>query len=660
MLINHKPNFRELEERYAPLGDLAWNELEADEQMELMYSSFPDYSFRNLRIRPKTGPLCALRLNREQQYLHDIAERQLRETGKVRIILLKGRQWGGSTYIAGRGYHKATHRFGYRVSVIAHEQPASDELYGMVQRYHDNCNPMLKPETGMSNIKELRFSGLDGAGYEVATAGAKAPGRSKSFNFLHWSELGSTPNSDEHKAGLMQTIPEAPDTEIWLESTAKGQGGTFHQFWTDSVEGKTGYWAVFIPWFWHEEYRADVPQDFERTNEEQDLVEVYGIDDEQLMFRRRKIGQLRPSDGGNADDLFKQEYPCSWQEAFLFSGRNVFAVSDLVAAENKCQPGARQDISYNVQHKRVSLKPDKNGPLQIWVPPMKGHRYVIGADTAEGNIGGDFSCAYVIDVLDGSTVAVWHGHQPADEFGDTLYSMGLLYNKAQIAVETNFSDAVLFRLKHRRYPDIYQREMLDTETNRKQKKLGFKTTKQSKRSLVDFLDEDLRDAVPLRDINLLKEMSTFVVNDDMSMSASRGMHDDRVMSRGICSLVWRLHPKFRKSIKEATNKAEIAMLERQRGQGKRTAAAFFKSPQRSEGQSLYRGDVLHRSPRADPIKPKAKAEAGTTQSIIDRAVDKVFEKNNWDVPLAKTKKDSYESFSDQEIKPPPRRRQLGG
>lgn len=175
MLINHTPNFSDLEERYSPLSDLAWNELDADEQMELMYTSFPDYAFRNLRIRPKAGPLCALRLNREQTYLHDIAQRQLEETGQVRIILLKGRQWGGSTYIAGRGYHKATHRFGYRVSVMAHEQPASDELYGMVQRYHDNCNPRLKPETGMSNIKELRFSGLDGAGYEVATAGARPP-----------------------------------------------------------------------------------------------------------------------------------------------------------------------------------------------------------------------------------------------------------------------------------------------------------------------------------------------------------------------------------------------------------------------------------------------------------------------------------------------------
>ena len=82
---------------------------------------------------------------------------------------------------------------------------------------------------------------------------------------------------------------------------------------------------VFIPWFTDPTYREKVSENFERTPDEEDLAGLYSLDDEQLMFRRRKVAQ-------NGLDLFKQEYPSEPEEAFLTTGRPVFNLEYLSKA----------------------------------------------------------------------------------------------------------------------------------------------------------------------------------------------------------------------------------------------------------------------------------------------------------------------------------------
>ena len=90
----------------------------------------------------------------------------------------------------------------------------------------------------------------------------------------------------------------------------------FYDLWKGAVEGTNGFIPVFIPWFTDPDYREPVPAKFERTPDEEDLAEEYNLDDEQLMFRRRKIAQ-------NGIDLFNQEYPAHPSHAFLNTGRPV-------------------------------------------------------------------------------------------------------------------------------------------------------------------------------------------------------------------------------------------------------------------------------------------------------------------------------------------------
>ncbi len=96
---------------------------------------FPYYARKNLFIRPKEGGKVPLVLNQAQQYVHDSLEEQRKETGKVRAIILKGRQQGMSTYIEARFYWRCVHRKGASAFILAHESKSTDSLFKMAKRY---------------------------------------------------------------------------------------------------------------------------------------------------------------------------------------------------------------------------------------------------------------------------------------------------------------------------------------------------------------------------------------------------------------------------------------------------------------------------------------------------------------------------------------------
>lgn len=296
--------------------------------------SFIDYSVSCLKILDKNGNLIPFILNKAQLYLHKIVEKQLQEKGMIRVIILKGRQQGISTYIAGRLFWKITSNFGKRAYVIAHEQSASDNLFSMTQRFYDNSPSIVAPHVGKSNAKELYMDKLD-SGYKVTTAGSKATGRSGTAQYLHASEVAFWDNAMEHMAGIGQTVPNIKGTEVFLESTANGINNIFHELWQKAIRGESGYLPIFIPWYWQPEYRMPIDKNFKVTKEEQILIDTYKLDYQQIAWRRHKIS----TDFNDDISLFQQEYPCSTSEAFRYSGSESFIDSSIVmkARSNKVE-----------------------------------------------------------------------------------------------------------------------------------------------------------------------------------------------------------------------------------------------------------------------------------------------------------------------------------
>lgn len=293
---------------------------------------FAHYAPRCLSIRTKAGKVLPFQLNRAQIYLHERLEEQRKTAGRVRALVLKGRQMGASTYIAGRFYWRTTHTRGNKTFILTHEQAATDNLFEMVERFHEHCNPLVRPLTGASNAKELSFAQLD-SGYQVGTAGSKAVGRSSTLQMFHGSEVAFWPNAGAHFAGVVQAVADEPGTEIILESTANGVGGEFHGRWQSAEASEGDYIAIFVPWFWDQGYRRDAT-DFAATDEEIEHGEQHGLTLEQLAWRRNKITEL------GDPLLFKQEYPATAAEAFQMSGHDGLIKPEAIvrARKNTVEP----------------------------------------------------------------------------------------------------------------------------------------------------------------------------------------------------------------------------------------------------------------------------------------------------------------------------------
>ncbi|UJS26262.1 hypothetical protein [Thiothrix winogradskyi] len=293
-----------------------------------------------LKIRTKSGAIKPLVMNQAQRYLHDRLEEQLRRTNKVRALVLKGRQQGVSTYTEARYYWRVIHRKGVRAFILTHEQEATNNLFDMVSRYHENNLEMVKPSTEASNARELIFGRLD-SGYKVGTAGNKGVGRSSTIQFFHGSEVAFWPHADEHAKGIMQAIPDQDGTEVVLESTANGLGNYFYQQCMAAQAGETDYQLVFIPWFWQPEYFSAVEVGFKRSEDEEELVRLHGLNDGQLVWRRKKIAELSVG-GADGTHSFRQEYPCTVTEAFQVSdSKSLIKAVHVMAA----RAGDYRDVS---------------------------------------------------------------------------------------------------------------------------------------------------------------------------------------------------------------------------------------------------------------------------------------------------------------------------
>lgn len=284
------------------------------EDRKLLASNYPLYAYNCLRIRTKSGAIEPFKINSAQSYLDKLANDQLKNTGKIRILVLKGRQQGVSTYIEGRFYWRTTHKRGRRAFILTHEAEATKNLFEMAKRYYDTCHPAFKPYLGRSSEKEMSFSHID-SGYRVGTAGNKNTGRSSTIQYFHGSEAAFWENASDIAKGALQAVPDEEGTEVFIESTANGKLNWFYEQWMLAQSGESEYIPVFIPWFWQKEYRTKPSAKMILSREEIELKKLYNLDFEQLAWRRKKIAELSSS-GLRGEDEFRQEYPCTWEEAF--------------------------------------------------------------------------------------------------------------------------------------------------------------------------------------------------------------------------------------------------------------------------------------------------------------------------------------------------------
>ena len=276
-----------------------------------------------LKIQTKGGTLEAYAPNSIQRRLDAALDAALESGRPARLIGLKARQMGFSTWMQARLFRRCSTAPNTHGLVVAHDLDGSDRLFRMVRLFHETM--ASPPQTDYSSRKEIVFSPPLRSSIHVQVAHQYA-GSSHTIQVLHISELAKWSNPATTMLSLMQTVPTAPGSVVVIESTGNGQDGPgryFYDLWRDARAGKSDYTPLFFPWFEAEEYRmllVDGPLR-DLTEEEAGLRSRYYLDDAQLSWRRWAIRNLC----ANNPDAFRQEYPSNDEEAFLrVEGTPVF------------------------------------------------------------------------------------------------------------------------------------------------------------------------------------------------------------------------------------------------------------------------------------------------------------------------------------------------
>ena len=506
-------------------------EIDKRKKIEKSKNDFEDFARRQLRIITKDAAqgYVPFEFNEAQKKIHVAIEKQIKEKGRVRALVLKARQQGISTYTAGRVFWKTFYTPHTRSVVIAHDSATSDALFTMSKNFIDRMSEDFKPELIRSNAKEVKFSHND-SGFRLYTAGSPEAGRGTTPTILHCSECAFWQSDEKILAGLFQGVSSADGTEIILESTANGATGAFYRMWKAAERGENDYVPIFLPWFMTKEYTMTPPDNFQRNLEEEELSEEYDLDNGQLWWRRMKIGE-----GG--ESKFRQEYPSTAEEAFVVSGKNVFNVEKLNKLETKAPKSLREfDITMS------SWEEKREGNLSIWESPGFDEKFIIGADVALG-VGQDYSAAVVLN-KGRQVVAVYRDNRvdPA-MFGRDLFYLGRYYNNALLAVESNsMGISTLQKLKEMKYVNLYYQTQIANLTDEDGVRLGFRTTSASKPAIISNLKNWIdNDEVAIWSSDIVSELRDYVSDDKGKTNASRGSTDDTVMSLAIAAEVYRTH-----------------------------------------------------------------------------------------------------------------------
>jgi len=456
-----------------------------------------------LRVRDRNGRIKPLVANPAQRRFEERRGRQ--------NIVLKARQMGITTWVAGRLFLRTICRPGTLTLQVAHTREAAEAMFSIVQRMWAELpedfqkGPLIRSR---ANVGQMVFPELDSE-YRVASACDLGAGRGLSVQNLHCSEVSLWPGDAAMTlAGLRAAL--APDGELVLESTPSGAYGAFYEEWcrgVDTCEDEGLLVRHFLPWWLEPSYvRAPVAREAMNA-EETMLVERYGLSEEQIGFRR----ELERSYGG----LRSQEFAEDAETCFRATGLCFF---DIAAIERRIQELEPAEIQR------------RGNALMVWFAPVSGRRYIVAADSAGGGENGDFAAVQVIDRDTGLQCAELQERLRPSELAKVAVELAKEYHGALIAVErNNHGAAVLAYIESSEgYANVYRQES----------EVGWLTTAASKPEMVARLGSLLEQRPEMfLSRRFLSECRTFVGGERGKTGAANGAHDDLVMAMGVAQAV---------------------------------------------------------------------------------------------------------------------------
>ena len=443
-------------------------------------------------IKNKDGGEDVLfRLTRPQRRFVNRLE-ELRKAGKpIRIVLLKARQWGGSTtsqlYMA---WLQLIHKVGLNSLIIAHQGSGSDEIKDMFDRMIKAYPVEILHKLGEAydaNEPKLVGVGKSGSIYRVpqrnckikiGTAERPDGCRGGDYSLVHLSEVGLWKATEGKKPedivrSACSGVLYKPYTMIVYESTANGTGNFFQREYDDAkrwVDGKkvSQFEAMFVSWFDIEKYSLPVENIMEFAtalydNRNNANVGSNREESVQYLWWLWKIGAtleainwyIRERAKYNDHASMASEYPSDDVEAFVHSGTMVFDKYKVEALKKSCkEPRYIGDVYADGDEGKNALKnlrfsEDRQGLLWIWEKPEIDadekitDRYLTVVDVGGRSSKADWSVIVVFDrlfMMDGGkpvVVAQWYGHCDIDLLAWKAAQIAAYYDNSLLVIESN-------------------------------------------------------------------------------------------------------------------------------------------------------------------------------------------------------------------------------
>jgi hypothetical protein len=453
-----------------------------------------------LQIRDREGKVRALRAN--------AAQRAFEERRGKQNIVLKARQMGMTSWVAGRFFLKTITKRGVLTVQVAQTREAAEGIFRMVQRFWEGLpddaqeGPLRR---SIANAGRMCFPELDSE-FRVVSASDENAGRGLTIQNLHCSEVSRWPGDAQATlAGLRAAL--VPGGELVMESTPNGAYGCFYEEWMRAGEpgGSSEVVRHFFPWWMEPSYVAEAAANLSEV--EQRLMQEQGLTAEQIGFRRGLETSYR--------GLRSQEFAEDAETCFRATGECCF---DVEAIE-----GRLAELVAPAMTRR-------GGALELWLPPVSGKEYLVAVDTAGGGVGGDFAAVQVIELGTGLQCAELKQRLGALELAKVSAALAREYGGAMIAVERNNHGAAVIA-----YLDAVERYTHVYEQNGA---VGWLTTAGSKPGMVSRMGALLAET-PWMFLSrrLLAECRTFVAFAGGRTGAANGAHDDCFMAMALAQAV---------------------------------------------------------------------------------------------------------------------------
>ncbi len=451
---------------------------------------FPFWAYKCIKIKLKNGggldtPFL---LNAPQRKLIGEFEK-MREAGEpIRIILVKARQWGGSTatqiYML---WIQLMRRKGFNSLIVGQQNSGTEEVINMAKTALD-CYPralLSEPSDPMPEKEKIYLTSslsrsaikIPRRNFRIKAGSAERPDSSRGGDYalVHLTEvglwrktLGKSPK-DIMRAATAGVLLR-PETMIVLESTANGVGTFFHREYLAAKRGKSLYRPVFVAWFEIAENTKEVSDRramAERIleNRDDDFSGDTRVASGKYIWQLWEAGACldainwyeQTRAGTDENDEMASEYPSNDDEAFVSSGAHVFNRAKALELKKQCCPprysgelvasgdwGARalEGIEFDESPK---------GRLKVWEKPavVRGRepeiveRYLTVVDVGGRSLKADWSVIVVFDrigMLRGegpAVVAQWRGHCDMDQLAWLSARIARWYCNSLLVIESN-------------------------------------------------------------------------------------------------------------------------------------------------------------------------------------------------------------------------------